>query len=165
MLEPAKNAIKHTYIQWLLRKEARQRRDEESIFDGLPPSLWGCGHDDAGQLTIDGVSVKKLTEIYGTPLHIVNERELLKTYQAFLTAFQAVYPNVTLATSYKTNPVPHVLKTLHDAGSHAEVISHFELWLALRLGVSPAKIILNGPGKGNEALSLAVEKTYSPNKH
>ncbi len=161
MLETAKRAVKHAAIRWLLWRESRGRQHDQSKFGGLPPQLWGCSEGLNGHLEIDGVDVQELTDAYGTPLHVVNEKELLKTYRTFLKSFEDVYPNVVLATSYKTNPVPYVLKTLHEAGSSAEVISHFELWLALNLGMSPDKIILNGPGKGDEALKLAVEKRVS----
>ena len=45
---------------------------------------------------------------------------------------------------------------LHGAGALAEVISHFELWLALELGVPPERIVFNGPGKTRDAIELAV---------
>ena len=153
MLSAAKSLVKHSVIRWLIRQEEQARR-----LQPLVPDLWSCGQNDEGHLTVNGISVKELADRYGTPLHVLHEQNLLSTYNEFLASFKAVYPEVVLATSYKTNPVPHVLKTLHAAGSHAEVISHFELWLALKLGVPGEKIILNGPGKGEEALRLAVEQ-------
>jgi diaminopimelate decarboxylase len=59
--------------------------------------------------------------------------------------------------SYKTNPVPGVLRFLHDRGVGAEVISPYELWLALRLGVPPGRIVYNGPAKSDASLRAAVE--------
>jgi len=153
MLGAAKSLVKHGVIRWLIRQEGHARS-----LQPLVPELWGCGQNDEGYLTVNGVSAKELVDHYGTPLHILHEQKLLSTYNEFLNSFKAVYPKVVLATSYKTNPVPYVLKTLHAAGSHAEVISHFELWLALKLGVPGEKIILNGPGKGDDALRLAVEQ-------
>ena len=153
MLGSAKLLVKHGVIRWLIRQEEQARRSQP-----LRPELWRCGQDTDGFLTVGGISVRELSERFGTPLHILHEEELLATFDEFLGSFKAVYPEVILATSYKTNPVPYVLKTLHAAGSHAEVISHFELWLALKLGVPGEKIILNGPGKGDEALRLAVQQ-------
>ena len=158
MLATAKKTVKRAVIKYLLWKERRPDAPDGEAFGGLAPGLWGCDWGDDGVLTIDGVSAKELVSHYGSPLHVLNEKKLAENYQGFLGAFEAEYPNVSLATSYKTNPVPHVLKCLHDLGSHAEVISHFELWLALKLGVPPERLILNGPGKGNAALELAVEK-------
>ena len=157
MLGSIKKAVKHAYIRRLLNQEAASHGGEDSEADHLPPKLWGCSADENGLLSIGGVCSQALIKQYGTPLHVVNESVLLDTYKTFLDSFRAVHPNVQLATSYKTNPVPHVIKTLHDAGSYAEVISHFELWLALKLGVSPDKIILNGPGKSDAMLELAID--------
>jgi diaminopimelate decarboxylase len=68
---------------------------------------------------------------------------------------------VEVGYSYKTNPLPGVLRTLHGFGAWAEVISHFELWLALALDVPPEKIVFNGPGKTPEAIELAVSRGVS----
>ena len=153
MLSAAKSFVKHAVIRRLVAQEAAARRDQP-----LVPALWGCGRDGDGCLTIGDIAATELARQFGTPLQVLNEAELLSTYANFRDSFAAVHPDVVLATSYKTNPVPHVLKLLHGAGSHAEVISHFELWLALRLGVPPDKIIVNGPGKSDAALRLAVER-------
>ena len=47
---------------------------------------------------------------------------------------------------------------LHEFGAYAEVVSGFELWLALRLGVDPDRIIYNGPGKTENDLATAVAR-------
>lgn len=156
MLQATKSFVKHSVIRWKLRRESQQSPEGANGF--LDPNYWGCAAGESGELLIDGVSARELVSKYGTPLHVLNEKQLLKTYREFIGSFKSVYPNVILGTSYKTNPVPHVLKLLHEAGSYAEVISHFELWLALKLGMPPEKIIVNGPGKGDAALRLAVEK-------
>jgi len=51
---------------------------------------------------------------------------------------------VEIGYSYKTNPLPGVLKILHRAGASAEVISHFELWLALKLGMPGTGLFSTG---------------------
>lgn len=60
--------------------------------------------------------------------------------------------------SYKTNPVPEVLKVLYDSGAGAEVISERELDLAISLGVHYDRIIFNGIYKSRKALETAVDK-------
>ena len=69
-----------------------------------------------------------------------------------------VEPGCEVFYSYKTNPVPAVLERLHAAGVGAEVISAFELWLALNLGVAPERIIYNGPAKSTDSIRTAVER-------
>ena len=59
--------------------------------------------------------------------------------------------------SYKTNPVPAVLRRLHDRRIGAEVISPFELWLAIELGVPGERIIYNGPAKSPSSIRDAID--------
>ena len=158
MIESAKNLVKRLLAQRLLAEERRKRAGLPPEHDGLPPALWGWEVNAAGHMTVQGQDVVALAEVYGTPLHVVVRQRLEETYRAFLSAFQQHYPRVSLGTSYKTNPLPAVLRVLHEQGSCAEVISHFELWLALRLGVPGDRIIFNGPGKGVDALRDAVAR-------
>lgn len=121
-----------------------------------PPALWGLRTDATGRLAWDGCALEDLACRFGTPLHVVSFSQLEKNYRSFREAFASRYPLVEVGYSYKTNPLPGVIRALHGFGAAAEVISHFELWLALRLGVPPGRIIFNGPAKTPEALDLAV---------
>ena len=156
LVESTKKSIKRAFIRRLLRKDALRRSCLNSRFDGLGPELWDCGINVEGRLTIQEVDAATLAEKYGTPLHVVDKNRLLENYKNFVGAFRRYIPRVVLATSYKTNPLPGVISVLHRAGTWAEVISHFELWLAIKLGVPPERIILNGPGKGKECIEKAV---------
>jgi diaminopimelate decarboxylase len=122
----------------------------------LDPQLWDMDTDAAGQLWWDGCRLEELAAEYGTPLHVVSRTRLEADWHRFHDAFAARYPRVAVAYSYKTNPLPGVLRVLHTCGAAAEVISHFELWMALELGVPPARIIFNGPAKTAVALDLAL---------
>jgi len=126
--------------------------------DGLPPARWSAAVSATGDLLIGGCAVAELAERFGTPLFVVDRDRLEAEYERFDAAFASVYPRVQIAYSYKTNPLPGALAVLHELGAAAEVISHFELWLALQLGVPPARIVLNGPGKGRDAIELAVTR-------
>ena len=127
----------------------------------LTPDVWGMEIAPSGHLVVQGCDITKLAQEYGTPLYIVDKQKLEKNYSDFLISFQKHYQNCEIAYSYKTNPLPAVLKILHNCGASAEVISPFELWLALKLQVPPKKIIYNGPAKTEEALSLAVSNKIS----
>ena len=123
---------------------------------GLPPEAWDMTSKPGGHLSIQGSDSVSLARQYGTPLYVVNKRKLEKDYLNFYSSFHSLYPHIEISYSYKTNPLPGVIKILHQLGAGAEVISHFELWLALKLGVSPEKIIYNGPCKTEESLNIAV---------
>ena len=134
------------------------RRHALGQLRGLPPEAWQAAVSPQGHLVIGGCDVVELARQFGTPLYVVDERKLRRDYQSFIDGFRQFYPKVEVGYSYKTNPLPGVIRVLHDCGALAEAISHFELWLALQLGVPPDKIILNGPAKSRAALELAVER-------
>ena len=117
---------------------------------------WGPRLNEKSHLVLGGCGAPELTEIYGTPLHVVDTSRLRDSYRRFLAAFRAHCPRVELFCSYKTNCIPGVLKLLHEAGCGAEVVSPYELWLAVKLGVPPSSIIYNGPNKSIESLREAV---------
>lgn len=158
MLASIKDYVKLLRIRQLLEVERRKRANLPSGFDGLPPDAWDLSINGNGHLVCGEIDLVEVAHMYGTPLHLINRARLLKDYSAFVGAFRRHLPKVELATSYKTNPLPAVLTTLHRAGTWAEVISPFELWLALELKVAPERIVLNGPGKGRESVDLAVRR-------
>ncbi|MGO4958402.1 diaminopimelate decarboxylase family protein [Luteococcus sp. Sow4_B9] len=124
----------------------------------LTPSVWGLERDDAGRLLVQGIALDDLVERHGGPLHVVDGTAVRANAARFLQAGPDGKPLVEAYYSYKSNPVPGILQLLDRLGVGAEVTSHYELWLALQLGVAPEHIIFNGPGKSEEGLRLAVER-------
>ncbi len=152
-------AIKRNLKQSVLRALDNHARYRTDRFKNKPaPEIWGMTTNEAGHLAIGDIDLVDVADTYGTPLHIVNGVRLENNYKHFLSCFTKHYPYIDIGYSYKTNPLPVVIRKIHQLGASAEVISHFELWLALRLGVQPENIIFNGPGKTVESLRLAVEK-------
>jgi diaminopimelate decarboxylase len=157
MLSLARRLVKKAALRSVHRRnEAWQVANNRGTH--LPPALWGLTVNGAGHLCADGCDFRELARTYGTPLHVVNTDDLRANYDTFLGAFRREYPQVEIGYSYKTNPVPGVLQTLHGFGACAEVISHYELWLALQLGVAPEMVIFNGPAKTDAAVELAVSR-------
>lgn len=105
---------------------------------------------------IDGVSVERLVNEFGSPLFIFSEKTLVSTYQQLREAFTKRYPRVRLAWSYKTNYNEAICRVFHRQGAWAEVVSPFEYDKALRSGVAPSEIHFNGPFKPNAAIELAT---------
>lgn len=116
----------------------------------LSPALWGLGVTPKGTLSLGPHDLEALAVRYGTPLHVLDASRLQSNIEA-LGGLDVFY-------SYKTNPVPAILKRLHDLGAGAEVISEMELDLALRLGVPAGRIIYNGPAKSGRSLRTAVSQ-------
>lgn len=120
-------------------------------------SLWGLKVNEKKHLVIGGCDCVELAKKYGTPLHVVDKNLLQKNYNEFYESFNSHAIDFEIYYSYKTNPVPGILKVLHDSGAGAEVISPYELWLARKLKVGPDSIVYNGPMKSNEGLRIAVK--------
>ena len=121
-------------------------------------SSWDLSIKSNDHLLMDDCDLVELANRYDTPLHAVSKRRLVENYGRFFNAFKSFYPKLEICYSYKTNCIPGILSLLHREGVGAEVVSPYEFWLALKLGVPPEKIIYNGPNKNYEALRLAVEK-------
>ena len=122
------------------------------------PQDWGFGVNGSGELMIGNCTCVDLTGIYGTPLHVVDEHRLASAAEDFLNSFTDVYPGqVSAHYAFKCNPVPGVISIIRKRGFKAEVMSEFELNLALRLGYKGRDIIVNGPFKPESFLSACVE--------
>jgi diaminopimelate decarboxylase len=158
MISIARKMAKHVWLRLVRHSDQRQRQRLGMQNRDLTPEFWDAAVGLDGHLVIGGCDVVRLAAQYGTPLHVVDRERLRKNYVDFLGIFRRHYPHVDVFYSYKTNPLPGVLHALHEFGAGAEVISHFELWLALKLGVLPDRVIFNGPAKTESALALAVSR-------
>ena len=106
---------------------------------------------------IDGASVKDLLAEYGSPLFVFSERQIRENMRNARRAFEARYPTVQFAWSYKTNYLDAICKIFHQEGSWAEVVSRFEYDKALQNGVPGRQILFNGPAKTDDDLRKAIE--------
>jgi diaminopimelate decarboxylase len=120
----------------------------------LPPELWQLTRSGTG-LALEGVELHDLLKQVGSPLHVVHAGKLRSNADAFLSARPRSI-RCEVAFSYKTNPLPGALQLLHERGIWAEVISEYELWLALELGVPPERIVYNGPAKSERSVEEAI---------
>jgi diaminopimelate decarboxylase len=93
---------------------------------------------------------------YGDSFFLLDLGRFEQNYREFLTAFRTHYPNSQIAYSYKTNYTPRLCQRVDALGGYAEVVSGMEYQLALRLGVSPGRIIFNGPYKDRDDLQCAL---------
>ena len=123
------------------------------------PETWGLEVNPKGELAAGGCSAVSLADIYGTPLHVVNENQLATTARDFVQTFKRCYPGVvSVHYAFKCNSVPGVLSVIRQAGLKAEVMSEFELDLALHVGFRGKDIIINGPYKPQSLQRLCLEK-------
>lgn len=125
----------------------------------LAPPVFGLQVGPSGHLHLRSRDLVELVAEYGSPLHVVDGPRLTAAARSALAPFRS--PDrlgCDVYYSYKTNPIPGVLRHLHDEGIGAEVISEYELWLALKFGLPGDRIIYNGPAKSDRSLCTAIER-------
>jgi diaminopimelate decarboxylase len=117
---------------------------------------WGLTALPGLGLALEGASLHELSTRWGSPLFVVHGKRLRANAAAFTQAPTGATSGCEVFYSYKTNPVPGVLRMLHTAGIGAEVTSDFELWLAIRLGVPGERIVYNGSCKSETTIREAL---------
>lgn len=109
-----------------------------------------------------------LCKIYGNAFYLLDSEQFQKNYIELKKAFTDIYSNFNIAYSYKTNYIPQFCEIVDELGGYAEVVSEMEMELALRIGVSPEKIIWNGPYKNEKKMcelllmggTVNIDSTY-----
>jgi len=109
-----------------------------------------------GVLLCDGLSLAEAADRFGTPLYVYSRAALVEGYEAYARAFAAVPHRICYAL--KANGNAHLLRILAGLGAGADIVSGFELEMALRAGFPAEKIIFAGVGKTQAEIDLAIER-------
>ena len=109
----------------------------------------------SGELFIEEVPVREVVRAYGTPVIAYSSSRLDHTARQLVTS--VVGSNCELAYALKACYFPGVTRRIAAAGLRAEVMSTMEWLLACEAGFDPKQMIVNGPGKGIDALRLMLE--------
>ena len=108
-----------------------------------------------GVLLCDGVALAAAAERFGTPLYVYSRAALVEAYSTYERAFAAVPHRICYAL--KANGNGHLLRLLAGLGAGADIVSGFELELALRAGFPPERIVFAGVGKTEAEIDLGIE--------
>lgn len=98
-------------------------------------------------MKLDYNTLNELVITLGDSFYILDIEKFSENYKKFKEAFCNFYPKTEIAYSYKTNYIPLICKTVNSEGGYAEVVSGMEYDLAMKIGVNPRKVIVNGPYK------------------
>lgn len=107
-------------------------------------------------MLIDFKRIQELEQTFGSPFYLFDVNKLRINYEKMNNAFKSKYSNFIIGYSYKTNYLPFLCKELENLGAYAEVVSRLEYDLAMKIGVTPTKIIFNGPLKTYEDIEMAL---------
>ena len=117
----------------------------------LPPFI----SYEAGDLVMEGVSLKALAVEHGTPLFVYSRAAMLEALAAYQRGLAGRSHQICYAM--KANSTLGILQTLVRAGCGLDIVSGGELERALAAGVDPAKVIFSGVGKTRAEMSRALE--------
>lgn len=110
----------------------------------------------SGELYAEDVPVRTLVERYGTPLYLYSYRTLLRHFSAYERAFDG-YPHI-ICYAVKANPNTAIVRVFAKNGGGADIVSGGELYVALKAGVSPRRIVYAGVGKTEDEIRFALKK-------
>ena len=119
--------------------------------------------DRDGILYIDGVSSLELAEKFDTPLYVMVERRIRENYRRLYDALRRRYEKVRIYYSAKANTGLSVLKILESEGSYVDAVSPGEVFLALKAGFTPDRILFTGTSVRNDELRYLVDSGVTIN--
>lgn len=112
-----------------------------------------------GRLFVEGSDAVELAQRFGTPLYVISEDQLRRNARRFVRAFGERWPEgpVRILPSIKANFTLALRRILTEEGLGCDTFGPGELEAALRCGVPPGEISLNGAVKDRALLERAVE--------
>ncbi len=106
------------------------------------------------ELYCESVAIKELAKKYGTPLYVYSRKTLLDHYRKLKDAFQSIKP--LICYSVKANSNLSILRSLVSRGAGLDIVSGGELYKALKVGVSPRKMVYAGVGKTEKEIEYSI---------
>jgi diaminopimelate decarboxylase len=106
-----------------------------------------------GELSLGGVPVSRLAELYGTPLVVYCE----ETLRAQARAYREAAPDALIVYGTKAFANVAILRILAEEGIGADVSTLGELAFAQRAGIGGERIVFHGNNKSDEELFAAGE--------
>lgn len=111
---------------------------------------------DNGRLIIGGVDAVKLARKYGTPLYVYSEDAITERMREYLGNLRALYPSSDVAYASKAYLTLRMAQLVSQEGLLIDVASGGELFIALKSGFPPERILLHGNNKTFDELELAI---------
>lgn len=112
-----------------------------------------------GRLFIEDCDACELANRFGTPIFVVSESQLVGNARAYVDAFSKSWPEgrARVMAAIKANPVTAIRRILTREGCGCDTFGLGELELALRGGVAPGDIAVNGSIKSAELIGRAID--------
>lgn len=110
---------------------------------------------EGGELRVDGVSLARIAEAYGTPCYVYSRAAIEARWQAFDTAF-GEHPHL-VCYAVKANSNLAVIDVLARLGSGFDIVSGGELGRVRAAGGDASKVVFSGVCKGEREMQDALD--------
>jgi diaminopimelate decarboxylase len=119
----------------------------------------GCLSVRDGHLWVETCDAVELARRFGTPVHVISDDQVRRNVRRTDAAFRRAWPegDVLLLPSIKANFTLAVRRILTEEGTGCDTFGPGELEAALRTGVPPEAISVNGSVKSADLITRAVE--------
>lgn len=107
-----------------------------------------------GSLYCEGISLADIACDFGTPTYVYSQAALEENYRAIDSAFSDV-PHL-ICYSLKANANLVMGRILANMGAGADVVSGGELFIALKMGMAPKRIVYASVGKTTQEIEYAL---------
>jgi diaminopimelate decarboxylase len=115
------------------------------------------GVNAAGRLQVEDVDAAQLAERFGTPLFVISESQIYTNVNRYRDAYVSRYPRSEILYATKANNNLAVRRLFTLAGAGGDAFGPGELYLTLKAGTDPNRVVLNGFNKRDEEIRMAVQ--------
>ncbi|MBS7624309.1 MAG: diaminopimelate decarboxylase [Candidatus Bathyarchaeia archaeon] len=116
-----------------------------------------------GILYVDGVSAIELADKFDTPIYVLIENRIRENYRRLRDALLRRYDRVRVYYSAKANTNLAVLRILESEGAYLDAVSPGEVFLALKAGFKPERILFTGTSVRNDEIRFLVDSGVTIN--
>lgn len=111
-----------------------------------------------GHLLLGGCDAVSLTEQYGTPLYVMDEKAVREAMRAYRRSMEEFYGGKGLVCyASKAFACKEMYRIADEEGLGADVVSGGELYTALKAGFPAEKLVFHGNNKTAAELKMALE--------
>lgn len=125
--------------------------------------LSGVLENRDGILYIDDVSTVRLAEEFDAPLYVLSENRIRENFRRLRENLLKYYGKIRIYYSAKANTNIAVLKILADEGAYLDAVSPGEVFLALKSGFQPGKILFTGTSVRDDELKFLINSGVTIN--
>lgn len=112
--------------------------------------------NEKGNLEIGGCDLVDLTEKYGTPLYVIDEKTLRSICKDYKKAFEK-YPKTRMMYASKALCSSAISRILDEEGFGFDTVSGGEIYTVYKSGVNMSQVLFNGSNKSYDEIELALD--------